>query len=184
MAIDLLLDIIRRHKQGRSLSIYSVCSTHRYVLQAAMLQAKRDESILLIESTSNQVDQFGGYTGMTPPGFVRYASEIADVTGFPWERVVLGGDHLGPNAWQRGLANAAMVNARDQIRAYVKAGYRKIHLDATFACADDPWPALPLETIAERTADLCRAAEDAAVDHPVKPVYVIGSAGAAARRRD
>ena len=34
-----------------------------------MLQAKEDKSIILIESTSNQVDQFGGYTD-DPADFV------------------------------------------------------------------------------------------------------------------
>ena len=63
--------ILRRHKTGEPVGIYSVCSANRFVLEAAMLQARADDSILLVEATSNQVDQFGGYTGMTPAKFVR-----------------------------------------------------------------------------------------------------------------
>ena len=51
--------------------IYSICSAHPWVLGAAMKQALDDGTPLLIESTSNQVDQFGGYTGMKPADFVR-----------------------------------------------------------------------------------------------------------------
>jgi len=155
--------------------IYSVCSAHCPVLQAAMAQAMVDQSVLLIESTSNQVDQFGGYTGMTPADFVRYAKQIASAMGFPWEAVVLGGDHLGPNVWQKEPARSALGKASDQVRAYVEAGYRKIHLDATMGCADDPTHQLQLDTIAERTALLCQAAEEGISSESAKPVYVIGS---------
>ena len=102
-----------------------------------MLQAKADGSIVLIESTSNQVDQFGGYTGMVPEQFVAYVKNIAADVAFPFEKVLLGGDHLGPNAWQKENAADAMAKARDLIAAYVKAGYKKIHLDASMYCADD-----------------------------------------------
>ena len=54
-----------------------------------------------IEATSNQVDQFGGYTGLRPPDFRDLVLRIADERGFPRDRIVLGGDHLGPNRWQR-----------------------------------------------------------------------------------
>ncbi len=42
--------------------------------------------------------------------------------------------------------------------AYVRAGFSKIHLDASMSCADDPIPLAP-ETVAERAAVLCLAAE-------------------------
>ena len=58
-----LLDIVAGQKEGRAVGICSVCSANRFVIEAAMLQGKADERAVLIESTSNQVDQFGGYTG-------------------------------------------------------------------------------------------------------------------------
>ena len=102
-----------------------------------MLQAKKDKSIILIESTSNQVDQFGGYTGMTPSDFVNFVYNLADEVDFSKDDILLGGDHLGPNTWQSEDASSAMKKALVLIEEYVKAGYQKIHLDASMFCADD-----------------------------------------------
>jgi D-tagatose-1,6-bisphosphate aldolase subunit GatZ/KbaZ len=168
-------ETIRRHKAGEPVGIYSVCSAHPTVVQAAIEQADADGSYVLIEATSNQVDQFGGYTGLRPAGFRDLVLGIADQSGFARERVVLGGDHLGPNRWQRETASAAMDKADVLIASYVEAGYSKIHLDCSMSCADDP-TVLPDETVAARTARLLRVAEDTA--HRVgidAPVYVIGT---------
>ncbi len=52
--------------QGRCRSgIYSVCSSHPLVVEAALRAAAHGDGPALIEATSNQVNQFGGYTGMT-----------------------------------------------------------------------------------------------------------------------
>lgn len=175
MASELIINIIQRHKHGEPVGIYSVCSANRYVLQAAMVQAKADDSPLLVESTSNQVDQFGGYSGMTPSQFVLYVGAIAAEMGLNHGQLILGGDHLGPNVWQNESADSAMVKAREQVSAYIKAGYSKFHLDTTFRCADDPPGPLAAETIAERTADLCQAIEKSRSPRHPAPVYVIGS---------
>ena len=94
-----LKEIIYSHKQDNEKGIYSVCSANRFVLEAAMLQAKKDRSFLLIESTSNQVNQFGGYTGMTPDNFHDFVLKVAEKMLFPTSSLILGGDHLGPNVW-------------------------------------------------------------------------------------
>ena len=58
---------------------------------------------------------------------------------------------------------------------YVRAGFRKIHLDCSMACADDPTP-LPEPTIAGRAARLARIAEAAWQRAGGEaPVYVIGT---------
>ncbi|MFL1089387.1 class II D-tagatose-bisphosphate aldolase non-catalytic subunit, partial [Acinetobacter baumannii] len=93
---------------------------------------------VLIEATSNQVNQFGGYTGMQPADFRDFVYNIARTVGFPAERIILGGDHLGPNCWQDEPAAVAMEKSIDLIKAYVAAGFSKIHLDASMSCADDP----------------------------------------------
>ncbi|UNK47928.1 D-tagatose-bisphosphate aldolase, class II, non-catalytic subunit [Lysobacter sp. S4-A87] len=167
--------LLAAHRRGEHVGIYSVCCSHEQVLLAAMQVALRYDTLLLIEATSNQVDQFGGYTGMTPPQFRDYALRLAHAQGFPVERLVLGGDHLGPNAWQKRPADEAMANARDLIAAYVAAGFHKIHLDCSMSCAGDPSP-LPDETVAARSADLARIAERTARDAGLPaPVYVIGT---------
>lgn len=165
------------HKKGQPVGIVSICSANRFAVEAAMLQAKADGGSVLIEATSNQVDQFGGYTGMNPAQFAAFVQEIARKMDFSFENVVLGGDHLGPNVWQNETADSALAKAREQIRAYVAAGFVKIHLDTSMRCAGDPIP-LPPAIAAERAADLCRAAESAfgensALKHP--PLYVIGT---------
>jgi D-tagatose-1,6-bisphosphate aldolase subunit GatZ/KbaZ len=114
--------------------IYSICSAHPWVLEAAMRQALEDETPLLIESTSNQVDQYGGYTGMKPADFVDFVRSITERVGFPHEHLILGGDHLGPNAWRHLPADEAMQRADALIDAYASAGFTKIHLDTLVGC--------------------------------------------------
>ncbi|WP_394540555.1 D-tagatose-bisphosphate aldolase, class II, non-catalytic subunit [Lysobacter enzymogenes] len=167
--------LIASHRQGRNVGLYSVCCSNELVLRAAMDVARRHGTVLLIEATSNQVDQFGGYTGMTPPQYRDYVRTLASEENFPIERLVLGGDHLGPNAWQKRPAEEAMANARVLIEAYVAAGFHKIHLDCSMSCADDPTP-LPDATVAARSAELARIAERTAAAHGLPPpVYVIGT---------
>ncbi len=171
----MLADTIKRHKAGESVGVYSVCSAHPTVVEAAIAQAGADGSYVLIEATSNQVDQFGGYTGLRPAEFRDLVLGLADQSGFPRERVVLGGDHLGPNRWQRESASAAMAKAEVLIAAYVEAGYRKIHLDCSMSCADDP-AVLDDEVVAGRATRLMRVGEDAAQRAGIEgPMYVIGT---------
>lgn len=167
--------IIAAHRRGENVGLYSVCCSHEQVLRAAMQVALDHGTPLLIEATSNQVDQFGGYTGMTPAEYRDYVLELAREEGFPQQRLILGGDHLGPNAWQKRPAAEAMVHARELIRAYVAAGFHKIHLDCSMSCADDPSP-LPDEIVAARSAELARIAERTAHEAGLPPpVYVIGT---------
>lgn len=155
--------------------IYSVCSAHPYVIEAAMRQAHADGTYLLLEATSNQVNQMGGYMGMTPATFRSYVSDIAHESGFDLQRLILGGDHLGPNPWQHLNARDAMGNALEMVRMYVAAGFSKIHLDASMRCADDP-PHLTDEMMAERAAALCGVAESVRREHGLPTVmYVIGT---------
>ncbi|CAN5688793.1 tagatose-bisphosphate aldolase subunit KbaZ [soil metagenome] len=171
-----ILDMVLRHKAGERIGVTSVCSAHPLVIEATLRHALRTgQEIALIEATSNQVNQDGGYTGMLPADFRDFVHAIADRVGFPLDRMVLGGDHLGPNAWTAAPAAEAMDKADVMVADYVRAGFRKIHLDCSMSCADDPVP-LPERTIAERAARLCRAAEDAFTGPAVDaPVYVIGT---------
>ena len=180
-AKDLFFDLMQANRNGEAKGIYSVCSSNQEVLEACFKQAKADGSVLLIESTSNQVDQFGGYTGMKPADFVRYVYTIAAKVDFPREMLLLGGDHLGPNPWKNFPAEKAMDNAKTLIRDYVKEGYQKIHLDTSMFCVDDSGDRTrPLddEIVAARAAALCRVAEDSwqkYCDGTSKPVYIIGT---------
>jgi D-tagatose-1,6-bisphosphate aldolase subunit GatZ/KbaZ len=171
-------EIIRRNRDNGSVGMFSVCSAHPSVLEAAMRQALDDDSMLCIESTSNQANQFGGYTGMTPAQFKDYVLSFARKVALPGERILLGGDHLGPYPWRTEPSRIALEKAATLVRDCVLAGYNKIHLDASMACADDPGGQIGDETVAARAAELCRAAEDAWTTLPNNPprlVYVIGT---------
>ena len=170
-----VLHVVRAHRRGEPVGLYSVCCSHPVVLRAAMRVALEYDTPLLVEATSNQVDQFGGYTGMTPAVFRDYVHRLAQETGFPAARLVLGGDHLGPNAWQAQDAASAMARAETLIDAYVAAGFHKIHLDCSMRCADDPQQ-LSDDTVAGRSARLAAVAEQAAARAGLAPpVYVIGT---------
>jgi D-tagatose-1,6-bisphosphate aldolase subunit GatZ/KbaZ len=171
-----IVDLIARHKAGTACGICSVCSAHPLVIEATFAHAlRRGAPFALVEATSNQVNQYGGYTGMTPEAFRDYVLSIADRVGLPRSRVLLGGDHLGPNAWAKLDAETAMARAEQMVADYVAAGFRKIHLDCSMSCADDSIP-LSEAVIASRAAWLCAASEAAwarAGGEP--PVYVIGT---------
>jgi D-tagatose-1,6-bisphosphate aldolase subunit GatZ/KbaZ len=140
-----------------------------------MRQAIDDNTNLCIESTSNQVNQFGGYTGFTPAQFADFTGSIADWAGLPRQRILLGGDHLGPYPWRKEPASTAMDKACESVRQCVLAGYAKIHLDASMRCAGDPEGPLDERAIAERSTVLCRAAEEARGEGAPGPLYVIGT---------
>ena len=175
------LELITGNRNGTAKGMYSVCSAHPDVLESCFKQALEDNSLVLIESTSNQVDQYGGYTGMKPNDFVAYVLSFAKKASFPKNRILLGGDHLGPNAWQSFPAEEAMKRAEVLIEDYVRAGYTKIHLDASMFCADDKGDRsmnLSDEIVASRTVRLCRIAENAWKKYyPSKPgpIYIIGT---------
>ncbi|WP_158791982.1 D-tagatose-bisphosphate aldolase, class II, non-catalytic subunit [Granulicella sp. L60] len=164
--------LLQQHR-GIPTGIYSVCSAHPWVVRAAAEQAVEDGSLLLIEATSNQVNQFGGYTGMRPADFRSFVLKHAAEAGLDHSRLILGGDHLGPNPWRSMPAAEAMTRAETMVAEYVAAGYTKIHLDASMACADDATHPSD-EIVAERAARLCRVAEAAYVSGD-SPIYVIGT---------
>ena len=166
--------LFQENRAGKARGIYSVCSAHPLVLDAAFAQASAEKSLLLIEATCNQVNQDGGYTGLTPAAFREYVHSIAAGTGLPAEQLILGGDHLGPNPWRSLPATAAMEKACAMVHDYALAGFAKIHLDASMRCADDP-AVLSDAEIAERAARLCEVSEDAAAHSSMRPVYIVGT---------
>ncbi|PYE81170.1 D-tagatose-bisphosphate aldolase, class II, non-catalytic subunit [Pseudoroseicyclus aestuarii] len=158
----------RRGREG----ITSVCSAHPLVIEATLRHGLARGGDVLIEATCNQVNQDGGYTGMTPSDFRDFVMGIAARTGFPADRLVLGGDHLGPNPWKALPAEEAMEKAGAMIAAYAEAGFSKLHLDCSMGCAGEP-AALDDAVTARRAAQLAARAEAAATGPA--PVYVIGT---------
>ncbi|MEG2800089.1 MAG: class II D-tagatose-bisphosphate aldolase, non-catalytic subunit [Erysipelotrichaceae bacterium] len=177
-----LKQIVIKQKQGIKVGIYSACSANEYVIKAVLQSAKRDNSCALIEATANQVDQNGGYTGMTPIDFRNFVYKIADEIKLSHDRIFLGGDHLGPLTFAGKNEEEAMSDSRELVKHYVNAGFTKIHIDTSMKVAsDDANIRLSDEIIASRGASLVRVCEDTyqtllkTNPDAIRPVYIVGS---------
>mgnify|MGYP003320886004 CR=1 FL=1 len=177
-----LLSLVEKRKNGIFTGIPSFCSANKLVIEAILDQSKRFDDKVVIEATSNQVNQFGGYFNMTSKGFRDYVYDIADSIGYDKSNIILGGDHLGPQPWQDESEEMAMEKAKELVRQSVMAGFIKIHLDTSMRLGDDD-PQMPLTdaTIARRGAVLMKEAESAYLEYAsvhadtTHPVFVIGS---------
>ena len=159
----------------------SYCTANEFVLEAAILRAKETGRPVLIEATANQVNRYGGYTGLQPKDFRALVLSIAARHQLPQDQIILGGDHLGPLTWADQPEADAMAKANELVYLYAAAGFTKIHLDTSMKLADDPAGALSIDTVARRGAELYRSAIDGYSellthdpDAP-RPVFVIGS---------
>lgn len=175
-------EILEKRHAGIPSGIASYCTANNIVIKTILEYYLESEDYVLIECTSNQVNQFGGYTNMTPTDFVDYVYDIADKVGFPKNRIILGADHFGPLVWADKTETEAMENAKELVKLAVLAGYTKIHLDTSMLLgSDDASKKLSDETIARRGIELYKVCEEAFDERCEKypnslhPVYVIGS---------
>ena len=80
-------DVVDRHLiaatgQASRVGIAAWCTAHPETLARHPAPAYRDDDApVLIEATCNQVNQDGGYTGMTPADFRRFVEGIAPAQG-------------------------------------------------------------------------------------------------------
>ena len=93
-----------------------------------MIFAKYYDLPLLIESTSNQVNQFGGYTNLKPKQFFNRINILAKRMGIK-NNLWIGADHLGPLPWKNLDENVAIRNSIKLFKDVVKSGYNKVHID-------------------------------------------------------
>ena len=179
---DYMRDLILQRKRGINAGIPSYCTANALVIEACLERGRSFDDCVLIEATANQVNQFGGYTGMRPADFRDFVFGIADRIGFPRERIILGGDHLGPLTWSSLPEKEAMKNSVDLVREFVLAGFKKIHLDTSMRVADDSREEMLSDAvIADRGAILFKACEEAYQEllesspEETRPVFIIGS---------
>lgn len=151
--------IVESNRCGEQIAIASWCTAHALTLRAILDAHRDDDDPILIETTGNEVNQFGGSSGMTPATFRKLVENTADEADVDARRIILGGHQLGPGPWKNRSASAANGLARDMVRAYVEAGFTKLHFDASVACSDES--EVSERTSAERVAGLCAAAEGA-----------------------
>lgn len=173
--------MIEKRQQGEKVGIASYCTANEFALEAALLRAKQTNTPVLIEATANQVNQFGGYTGMKPIDFMNKVLALAEKTGIDKNQVILAGDHLGPLTWQNEPEKSAMEKAKELVYQYARAGFTKIHIDTSMKVADDPEGVLSTETIAKRGVELYKVCMEAynelLKENPesIRPVFIIGS---------
>ena len=178
MEVNLLKETIEKNRRGQRAGLFSVCSANEQVLRASIRHATSNCYPLIIESTSNQVNQEGGYTGILPHQFTSWVRKIADEEKLPPGNLVLGGDHLGPLVWQHESEESAMEKARELVKAYTLAGYGKIHLDTSMKLASDAQGPLNPRVCARRGAALAKTVYEtfaAMPARPKRPLLVIGS---------
>ncbi|MFL6071346.1 MAG: class II D-tagatose-bisphosphate aldolase non-catalytic subunit [Actinomycetes bacterium] len=168
-------EIVAAHRIGETPGMTSICSAHPMVVDQSMRRAAAAGTRVLLEATCNQVNQDGGYTGMTPADFRTQVLAVAERVGLPTERLLLGGDHLGPNPWRHLPAEDAMARAEVLVAAFASSGFTKLHLDTSMRCADDPSGPLHPAVVAERAARLAGVGESSAGERAVELRYVIGT---------
>ncbi|MEG1491441.1 MAG: class II D-tagatose-bisphosphate aldolase, non-catalytic subunit [Oscillospiraceae bacterium] len=162
--------------------IPSYCTASKAVLRAVLRRAATNNQPVLVEATANQINQFGGYTGMQPKDYREMVLKLAEQVSCPPQLVIFGGDHLGPLVWNNLPEQEAMSRAETLVRLFAASGYSKLHLDTSMRLADDSQDqALSDEIIARRGATLYAAAMEgygeALKKEPElpRPVFIIGS---------
>ena len=174
-------EMMEKRRQGIKCGIPSYCTANELALEIAIRRAKMLNMPVLIEATANQVNQYGGYTGMLPKDFYKLVLDMAAKFELPEQMVILAGDHLGPLTWQNLPEAEAMEKSIELVYQYTRAGFTKIHLDTSMKVADDAEGLLSTEVIARRGATLYKAAikgyEELKAEKPdaIRPVFVVGS---------
>ncbi len=174
-------EMMEKRRQGIKCGIPSYCTANELALEIALRRAKMLNQPVLIEATANQVNQYGGYTGMLPKDFYKLVLDMAAEIDLPEQMVILAGDHLGPLTWQNLPEAEAMEKSIELVYQYTRAGFTKIHLDTSMKVADDAEGLLSTEVIARRGATLYKAAikgyEELKAEKPeaIRPVFVVGS---------
>jgi D-tagatose-1,6-bisphosphate aldolase subunit GatZ/KbaZ len=182
MSIHYLKKMAEDWHHNKIYGIISACTASPLCIEAAMMSSKRNHLPVLIEATSNQVNQLGGYTGMLPADYFSFVSDIAKKVVLPMDQVILGGDHLGPQPFKAEPEASAMQKAEVLVYDYVAAGFTKIHIDTSMCLGDDDKTVkLSNEIIAGRAVRLAKAANagfqklKSCSPSAKMPVFIIGS---------
>ena len=115
----------------------SFCTSNLDVLKIILFYSKKNNLPCLIECTSNQVNQFGGYTNKTPKQFSKEIIKIAQKIKLRKKNLLLGGDHLGPLPWVKKILKTSLKNSVNLINNFLDSNYCKIHIDTSVKCLDD-----------------------------------------------
>ena len=121
----------------KSKALPSFCTANTDVIYTILSYCKYYRLPCLIECTSNQVNQHGGYTQKTPKKFIDEIFKIAKNLKFKKKNIILGGDHLGPLPWKNKSNKVAIKNSIELINKFVSLKFAKIHIDTSIKCKND-----------------------------------------------
>ncbi len=162
--------VIEQNRDGATIGLPCFCTANEMVLRTLFECCATHDVPAVIEASSNQVNQDGGYTGMSAADFSQWIGLLSAEYGVANERLVMSGAHLGPRPWSHLSPKDALDKTKNLVKDFAAAGFRKIHLDAPVACNEEQQP--DLQTLATRTARLCEIAEKHS-PHPDQLVYVL-----------
>ena len=117
----------------------SFCTSNTDVIKSILFFCHIKKLPCLIECTSNQVNQYGGYTNKTPQNFMKEISNIRKEINFDKKKLFLGGDHLGPLPWKKQNKAAAIKKSISLINDFLKQNFCKIHIDTSIKCKNDKY---------------------------------------------
>ncbi len=142
----------------KPMTLLAVCPNSPAVIKAAFRAAKRNNAPIMFAATLNQVDNDGGYTGMTQKDFVRVMRVEAKRNNYtgPYIAAI---DHGGP--WLKDIQTLEMwpyEKAMDAVKksyeAALLAGYELIHVDPTVDRFLPKGEIIKIEVVAARTIEL------------------------------
>jgi tagatose-1,6-bisphosphate aldolase non-catalytic subunit AgaZ/GatZ len=150
------------------------------VIRASIRAAKRNNAPIKFAATLNQVDQDGGYTGMTQRQFVEVIRSEAARMHFTGP-VIIAVDHGGP--WLRDNQREekwSLQETMDWVKKSfsdaIDAGYDLLHVDPTVDIQLPPGKILPISVVTDRTVELishCERYREQAGRPPVS--YEVGT---------
>jgi len=115
----------------------SFCTSNFDVIKIILIYAKIYRLSVLIECTSNQVNQFGGYSGLKPKEFYKKIILLSKKIQLNRKYIIFGADHLGPLPWKNLNKKNAFKNAEKLLKSISKEKFEKIHLDTTIVCGNE-----------------------------------------------
>lgn len=127
---DPLCQIVRAVRQQIGPAIPAVASVLPDVIAAALRQAREHGLPALIEAPADEVNQFGGHSGLTPADFAALVQDIARAHQLDRVPLILGAGNLGPGLWPALDPAAAMAHAARMVADFASAGFNRLHFHA------------------------------------------------------
>ncbi len=167
-------------RTGVPRTLFAACPNSMAVIKASFRAAKRNNAPIYFATTLNQVDCDGGYTGMTQQEFTRILAREAETVNYTGPYIVAI-DHGGPwlkdkQSIERWDTERAMDGVKKSYEAAILAGYDLIHVDPTVDIFLPKGEIINIHTVAERTVELIKHAEDFRKARNIAPIsYEVGT---------